>query len=194
MPTIRNLAVGLPVRDGHVLVSDATDPTTGEASHRAVGGGIEFGERADVALRREFAEELGVVLATVQLLGVVENIFGYGGQPGHEIVHVFAVESEGFDAIALDATLRVLDEGSQVRWRRLSTLDRPLYPAGTADLLRSLVGDEVHMPEEVTATDTGGTTLGPSAPALLHIDASPDRPVPTSRCAPAPYGVRKREM
>lgn len=138
MPTIRNLAVGLPVRDGYVLVSDATDSMKGEVFHRALGGGIEFGETADTAVRREFAEELGVTLTTVQLLGVMENIFHYDGEPGHEIVHVFAVQSDEIDAIPLDATLRVLDEGSPVGWRRLDRLDRPLYPAGVEDLLRPL--------------------------------------------------------
>lgn len=141
MPTIRNLAVGLPVRDGHVLVSDAMDPMTGEAFHRALGGGIEFGEKAEAAVRREFVEELGIVLTAVRLLGVVENVFDYGGRPGHEIVHVFAVHSTEFDTIPLDAALRVLDEGSPVGWRRLTRIDRPLYPIGTTDLLRSLVGD-----------------------------------------------------
>ncbi|WP_247826839.1 NUDIX hydrolase [Arthrobacter antioxidans] len=142
MPTIRNLAVGLPVRDGHVLVSDARDSMTGEAFHRVLGGGIEFGETAEAAVRREFAEELGIVLTAVQLLGVVENIFDYEGQPGHEIVHVFAVQSPGFSAIPLDAELRVLDEGSPVAWRPIRRIDRPLYPAGAVDMLRSLAGDE----------------------------------------------------
>jgi ADP-ribose pyrophosphatase YjhB (NUDIX family) len=143
MPTIRNLAVGLPVRDGHVLVSDATDSTKGEVFHRALGGGIEFGETADTAVRREFVEELGVSLTTVQLLGVVENIFDYEGVPGHEIVHVFAVQSKEIDGIPLDAQLRVLDEGSPVGWRRISRIDRPLYPIGTEDLLRCLVQAEI---------------------------------------------------
>ena len=42
MPLIRNLAVGLPVHDGYVLVSGATDSVKGEAFYRAIGGGIEF--------------------------------------------------------------------------------------------------------------------------------------------------------
>jgi ADP-ribose pyrophosphatase YjhB (NUDIX family) len=143
MPTIRDLAVGLPVCDGYVLVSDATDSTKSEVFHRALGGGIEFGETADTAVRREFAEELGVNLITVQLLGVVENIFDYEGKPGHEIVHVFAVQSKDIDVLPLDAQFRVLDEGSPVAWRRISRIDRPLYPAGTEDLLRCLIRAEI---------------------------------------------------
>lgn len=40
---------------------------------------------------------------------------------------------------ALDAKLRVLDEGSPVGWRPISKIDRPLYPIGALDLLRALV-------------------------------------------------------
>ena len=139
MPFIRNLAVGLPVRDGYVLVLNGTDSVKAEAFHRALGGGIEFGETAEEALRREFAEELGVELQAVHLLGVVENIFEYEEQPGHEIVHVFQVESADLDAIALDAELHVLDEGSPVGWNRISSLDRPLYPSGALQLIRGLI-------------------------------------------------------
>jgi len=73
MPSIRNISVGLPIRDGRVLVLDGVDSVTGRVFHRAIGGGIEFGETAEAALRREFVEELGVSLGAVTLLGVAEN-------------------------------------------------------------------------------------------------------------------------
>lgn len=135
MPLIRNLAVGLPVRDGYVLVSGATDSVKGERFYRAIGGGIEFGETADVALRREFEEELGVVLEKAQLLGVLENIFEFEGVAGHEIVHVFDVTAKELDVIPIDADLHVLDEGSLVGWKRISDFDRPLYPTGALQMI-----------------------------------------------------------
>ncbi len=135
MQLIRNIAVGLPVRDGYVLVSGATDSVKGEAFYRAIGGGIEFGETADVALRREFEEELGVALETVELLGVLENIFEYEGLAGHEIVHVFAVTANELDIIPIDADLHVLDEGSPVGWKSISDIDRPLYPTGALQMV-----------------------------------------------------------
>jgi 8-oxo-dGTP pyrophosphatase MutT (NUDIX family) len=137
MPSIRNIAVGLPIRDGHVLVLNGMDTVKNVAFHRAIGGGIEFGETAETALRREFVEELGVTLGRVTLLDVAENIFEYEGEPGHEIAHIFAVESAEIDAIPLDAQLHVLDEGSPVRWVSISETDRPFYPAGVTRLLSS---------------------------------------------------------
>lgn len=136
--SIRNIAVGLPVRSGYVLVLEGADRVTGEAFHRAIGGGIEFGETAEAALRREFTEELGVTLGAVDLLAVVENIFEYEGDPGHEIAHVFAVESAEIDAIARHARLRVLDDGSPIRWVSIGEADRPFYPAGVAEILEML--------------------------------------------------------
>lgn len=137
MPRIRNIAVGLPMRAGHVLVLDGTDTVKNEDFHRAIGGGIEFGETAEEALRREFLEELGVALDGVMLLAVVENIFEYEGSPGHEIAHVFAVDSTELDALPLDARLCVLDEGSPVRWVPFREADRPFYPSGVAGLIES---------------------------------------------------------
>lgn len=136
MPSIRNIAVGLPVRDGHVLVSESHDAVRDLVFFRAVGGGIEFGERADQALRREFREELAVELDEVGLLGVIENLFTFEGQPGHEYAHVFAVRSGALDAVPLDAELVVLDEGSPVRWVPLDT-EVPVFPDGVLELLRA---------------------------------------------------------
>ena len=135
MGTIRNIAVGLPVKGRHVLLSEGFDRVRGLVFHRAVGGGIEFGERAEAALRREFDEELAVSLSGVRPLGVIENIFAFEGVPDHEYVHVFAVESDALDGVPLDAQLVVLDEGSPVRWVPLDT-QTPVFPAGVLDLLR----------------------------------------------------------
>ena len=142
MPAIRNISVGLPVKDGHVLVLSGRDHSIGQDFYRAIGGGIEFGERADQALRREFLEELGVELDGSSLLTVAENIFMYEGAPGHEVAHIFAVDCASLDALPLDAELHVFDEGSPVRWVPIGDLRddaRPLFPAGAPEALFALV-------------------------------------------------------
>lgn len=127
------------MRSGRVLVQVLDDPATGERFHRVIGGGIEFGETSELALRREFSEELGIELGTVVLLGVIESIFEYGGEPGHEVVHLYAVESEALDALPEDIEMTVLDEGSPVRWVPL-TDPVPLYPEGTRELVEAWLG------------------------------------------------------
>jgi 8-oxo-dGTP pyrophosphatase MutT (NUDIX family) len=134
---IRNLAVGLPRRDDHVFVSLGSDRITGDQFCRAIGGGIDFGERAADALVREFREELDVSVAPTALLGVIENLFTFEGEDGHEIVHVFSVESPELDRVDLDTSLTILDVGTPARWWRLDDLlrsDPPLYPVGILDL------------------------------------------------------------
>ncbi|MCS3442008.1 MULTISPECIES: NUDIX hydrolase [Microbacterium] len=141
MPAIRNIAVGLPVKDGHVLALEGHDRSRGLDFLRAIGGGIEFGETAAEALRREFMEELGVSLQDAEPLGVFENIFTYEGEPGHEIAHVFAVTCAELDAVPLDAELRILDEGSPVRWVPIADIEsgiRVLFPVGAPEGLRTI--------------------------------------------------------
>ena len=57
--TIRPLALCI-VKDGdRVLLGDGFDPVKNETFYRFLGGGIEFREIAEKALKREFREELG---------------------------------------------------------------------------------------------------------------------------------------
>jgi 8-oxo-dGTP pyrophosphatase MutT (NUDIX family) len=135
---IRNIAVGLPCKDGHVLVLEGNDDVRALRFYRAIGGGIEFGETAERALRREFHEELGCELADVRLIGVTENIFEYEGRPSHEIARVFTVDSAELASVPLGAELRILDEGSIVRWVPVASIESgrmPLFPTGSIAML-----------------------------------------------------------
>jgi len=86
---IRVLAIGVFRDGGRILVARGIDPATGEPFYRPLGGGVEFGERAQTALRREIAEELDGTIEEPRLLGVLENLFEYAGRAGHEIIFVF---------------------------------------------------------------------------------------------------------
>jgi ADP-ribose pyrophosphatase YjhB (NUDIX family) len=138
---IRNIAVGLVVREGRALVEIYPATERHGRFARAVGGGIEFGETAAGAVRREFEEELGVALTSAEPLAVTENIFRIGGRSGHEVVHVFAVASPQLDDLAIDGELAVLDNHTTVRWVELAALradDPPLYPVGMIELAEQL--------------------------------------------------------
>ena len=141
MPAILNISVGLPVKDAHVLALFGRDSVRGLDFLRAIGGGIEFGERADEALHREFMEEVGVRLDSATRIGVYDNIFTYEGEAAHEIAHVYAVTSSELDAVSLDAELEVLDEGSPIRWvpiERIRSGEIPLFPSGAPEALFAL--------------------------------------------------------
>ncbi len=138
-PRIRPIALAVVRRDDDaILVFEGRDETKGETFYRPLGGGIEFGERAVDALRRELREELAVELSGVRLLGVLENIFTAFGRGGHEIVFVYAADLDDPALYAVDDVGRVADEGSPVMWRPLREFlegGAILYPDGLLGLL-----------------------------------------------------------
>jgi 8-oxo-dGTP pyrophosphatase MutT (NUDIX family) len=134
---IRAIAVALVVRDDHVLAEIYTANERHEAFARLPGGGIDFGESAQDAVRREVREELGLTAGRVRLRAVSENIFDRGGRRGHEVVHVFDVGGPDFQTLPLDAELPVLDSHTTVRWISLDAVragELPLYPDGALAL------------------------------------------------------------
>lgn len=131
---VRVIAVGILIKDGWVLAEEYAGGDDSGLFLRAPGGGVEFGEPADDAIRREFAEELGVTLDEARLLGVTENIFDAHGKRGHEIVYAYGIQCAALEALPRDARLPVLDSDTTVGWYPLDALPAPFYPAGCLEL------------------------------------------------------------
>ena len=90
---IRVIAVAVPRRDEKILLERGSDPTTGLSFLRAIGGGVEFQERSEAAVVREWREELGVTLRNLRHIGVIENTpFTYKAKRRHEIIFVHAAD------------------------------------------------------------------------------------------------------
>lgn len=140
-PAIRPKAVCVVRRGAEILVSPAADSVKGESYYGPLGGGVEFGERAADAVRREMMEELGAELADVRLLGVLENIFTYEGRPGHEIVFVFVGRFADASLYERDELRWTESDGTEwlAQWMPLEHFapgGPPLYPAGLYELLK----------------------------------------------------------
>jgi len=138
--SIRSVALCVFRRGDSVLVFEAWDAVKQHGFRRFPGGGIEFGESAETAIRREMREELGTELVDVRRLGILENLFTYEGQPGHEVVFVFEAAFE--DPLRYDSLdeFRLADDGGWVdcSWVPITELDdpaAPLVPEGTLGLL-----------------------------------------------------------
>jgi ADP-ribose pyrophosphatase YjhB (NUDIX family) len=86
---IRPIALCLLRRGEEILVHESYDSVKQVGFARPLGGGIDFGETSEAAAIREIKEELGVDITGVKLLGIVENIFVYEGEPGHEVVFIY---------------------------------------------------------------------------------------------------------
>jgi ADP-ribose pyrophosphatase YjhB (NUDIX family) len=98
-------------------------------------------ERAETSVRavvREIREETGEEVIDLRLLGVLENIFEYQGQPGHEIVFVY--DGRFADASVYGRAEVVVREpgwDSPARWRELASFGAEcrLVPEGLGELL-----------------------------------------------------------
>jgi ADP-ribose pyrophosphatase YjhB (NUDIX family) len=137
---IRPLALGIVWRGDELLVFEGYDRVKDEIFYRPLGGGIEFGEYSQEALRREFREELSVELTGVRYMAMLENIVTCNGQRGHEICLLFEAVLADPSFYARE-TFTVHEENQRfpTRWMSLSTFEeegQPLYPDGLLQLLK----------------------------------------------------------
>lgn len=141
MSSIRTVVQGIIKKGEQILVIEFFDEKQGYY-YRSVGGGIEFGERSELALKREFKEELNADIKNLRLLGVIENIYGTEGAQGHEIDFIYDAEfteSEFYQKNELQGV-----EGSnsfKVVWKPISFFklesSPPLFPEGVINLIRT---------------------------------------------------------
>lgn len=145
---LRVLALAVVRRpdDGALLVGLHDLDAAGEPAFcRLLGGGVEFCERSDAAVRRELMEELGVPARPVRLLGTLENVFVYRGEPGHEVILNWLVEFEDPALYTVDEF--VVTEGDvrqTARWAQpadLAARGIPLYPEGIVELVTQALGE-----------------------------------------------------
>ena len=89
---IRPIALGLAIKNNKLLVSEGFDKVKNETFYRCLGGGIEFLEKSEEALKREFLEEINVEITVKNFLGISENIFTYQGKKAHELILFYSIE------------------------------------------------------------------------------------------------------
>jgi 8-oxo-dGTP pyrophosphatase MutT (NUDIX family) len=129
---IRVIALGIVRRpsDGALLVEEGRDPSDGRVFQRPLGGAVEFGEHSARTVEREFMEETGLTLRTTGLVGVVESLFRYSGEDGHEIVFLHAAEFEDPSVNDLEHLPRIDAVDATILWRPLNASNPMLVPEG----------------------------------------------------------------
>ena len=96
-PKIRPIVLGVDIKNGKILVSEGYDSIKKQTFYRCLGGGIEFLEKSDEALKREFLEELGIEIIIKDFLGLAENIFTFEGKDAHELVFFYSIDINDSD-------------------------------------------------------------------------------------------------
>lgn len=142
MNQIRPIALCVFLNKDRILVVEGHDPVKGETFYRPLGGGIEFGEKSEDAVRRELKEEINVDVEEIRYLGTLENIFIFNGNAYHEIVLIYdgtLIESRLYNQ-ALITGKEANGDDIRATWKSLDEFEPGnliLYPDGLLNLLRA---------------------------------------------------------
>lgn len=119
---VRPVAIGLLRDGGRLLVAEVLQDDGAVKGWRPLGGGIEFGETAEAALKREFREELGVEAEITGSPTIFENLYEHAGHTGHEIIFAFPV-AVADPAVTLRDRFQI-DENGQSIWVEWVAVER----------------------------------------------------------------------
>jgi 8-oxo-dGTP pyrophosphatase MutT (NUDIX family) len=145
MSVIKTKALCIFSNDDKVLVSEYTNPKTGEPFYRPLGGNIEFTESSKQGLKREIQEELETCVCNLELLDVIENIYYFKDKYSHEILFIYdgMFEDEKFYNLnQFEGYEKTDNRKFKVMWKPLIQFirgDAILYPEGLLDLLQQKV-------------------------------------------------------
>jgi ADP-ribose pyrophosphatase YjhB (NUDIX family) len=149
-PPIHPVALGVVVRDGHVLLTRMPAWLLAGQPWRAIGGFVEYRERAGEAVVREWREELGAAVEVVRLLNVDEHIFDLGEHSGHEITFYFELRFAAGDEPSDLRPMTLVEEDWPEDRRRTEAVWVPtadlragneaVYPGHLLDLISDALG------------------------------------------------------
>lgn len=88
----RAVALCLVKREEQYLLVEKYDEVQGVTLYRPVGGTIEFGEDSRKTVIREVKEEINADISEPELITVIENIFNYGNEIGHDLNFIYKAD------------------------------------------------------------------------------------------------------
>ncbi|SYZ74730.1 MutT/nudix family protein [Candidatus Zixiibacteriota bacterium] len=138
-PRIRPIAIAIIHHNNKILVARSRDEVKNETFYRPLGGAIEFGETGRECIIRELKEEIGAEITDLNYINMIENIFVYNGEPGHELVMVFEGRLTDSRFYASDNISFSQDEGwDAIEWISIDDFrnwKKILYPDRLVELI-----------------------------------------------------------
>ncbi|MGP4080096.1 NUDIX hydrolase [Pseudalkalibacillus sp. R45] len=110
--------------------------------YRPIGGTIEYGERSEETILREYNEELGAGIIIKRYITCLENIFKIDDDIGHELFQIYLVEF--IDKSLYQYSYLSVKEGnrkSYAKWvpiKMLCSGKKILYPNGLVEILKKV--------------------------------------------------------
>lgn len=138
--SIRASAICIFREEDSIFVFEGYDSIRDITFYRPLGGGIEFGEYSEDALKRELHEEINQDIESLKHLGVIENIFLYYDKPTHEICFVYDGKFTDKNMYKVEEVQGEEDDGVKFRamWVKLEEFrsgEKLLYPQGLLKII-----------------------------------------------------------
>lgn len=132
--------IGVATYKGRLLAAEVYNDEGHVKGVRPLGGHIEFGETREVALRREFREELGVEIEITSSWRMFENLYDHEGLVGHEYILAASIGLLDTKLYSQDRVVFSEDSGAEsvARWFSVKECKRgeiALFPDGLVDIL-----------------------------------------------------------
>jgi 8-oxo-dGTP pyrophosphatase MutT (NUDIX family) len=108
--------------------------------YRPIGGTIEYGDRSNETLLREYMEELGVEIIIKRYLTCIENIYKIDENVGHEITQLYLADFK--DENLYQREIFTVREAKRITYvkmdskRRCYYRKKVLYQDGLSELLK----------------------------------------------------------
>ena len=131
---IRVVSSAIIEHNGKYFMQRFFDKAADEEFWTPMGGGVNFGELAADAVKREFIEELGIELVVGEQICVLENRYLYNGKRGHEIQYFFRCEFMDKSLYDCDK-INYIEPGKEDKYGEWVSPDQVMRPEGIREFL-----------------------------------------------------------
>jgi 8-oxo-dGTP pyrophosphatase MutT (NUDIX family) len=137
---IRAKVIGIAQHETRLLVCEVLNDHGILKGWIPLGGGIEFGETAEEALKREIVEELGCDILITGTPMTYENIFEHYGAKGHEIILALTIKFKDPQIYSIER-FQIRESSGSLHW--VEWIDIECFKSGEAILFPTALAQQI---------------------------------------------------